>query len=655
MNVHVIFLSVIIQLPNKVYSMADTCPSNSRFIMNGLLCVCNREGAWSRVSCSLIGRREPCAPAEVHRHGCSRCTCHRGNLICDHTLCPVESATLTASSNLSYFGPSCSPFRSYYFNCSLCVCPASGKTSEAQCIVDLSCPMMGSLNRSRSSVQNVCLANVIYLFPCLQCLCSERGTFVYEKCVEKCYKSIGRTPRRCMPGSMYRVNCSVCRCPENGIHDDIFCVKVECNGKTTRSIVRTLPAKASCTPHAFTEPICYYCDCSPDGVVDDRSCIEIECPKIIPTRRKYTSTCSPGEVTPLCVECFCLRNGNIRNEFCTRNCSDRKKIAILETILKENFNLIDDKRIVKIKENEKCEPNFLYLDDNSRYCLCLKGNSSSKACTLYYRHTVEPAPHQYTNVEIDYNASCKPITLVEFGCNVCYCSKTGKIDPKWCTIDDCEAIKKTQESHWSYPVKVPSAESKSTCEPGAISRMQCNFCICPENGLSKDRVCTKNYCEQHQSVSDDAFVCDPLAYYRVDCNVCLCPKDGLKNVAKCTKNVCESNFLRSDLSCTPGHLFVEDCNICVCPISGKKEDTACTNHACEKRSWKVLKAANVHMSPMNLKRNLDVCFRGEEFIQGCNLCLCPEDGFKNYAICEDMACDQESPYQNFTTALVTEN
>ncbi|XP_023951717.2 uncharacterized protein LOC112055755 [Bicyclus anynana] len=199
------------------------------------------------------------------------------------------------------------------------------------------------------------------------------------------------------------------------------------------------------------------------------------------------------------------------------------------------------------------------------------------------------------------------------------------------------------ESHKSHANPESVDDSTGVCTPGSISRVKCNFCICSDGGVLGEQACTKNNCFENIKITNEKFVCEPLDYYEVDCNICLCPPNGLKNVAKCTKNSCEKSALRSD-SCIPGHLFSDDCNVCVCPPNGNKADRVCTNNTCSGSRWRISKSSisllenQVHD---DATRNLDVCFPGEEFSMGCNICLCPDLGLKVYASCERIICNEK--------------
>ncbi|VVC92286.1 unnamed protein product [Leptidea sinapis] len=194
-----------------------------------------------------------------------------------------------------------------------------------------------------------------------------------------------------------------------------------------------------------------------------------------------------------------------------------------------------------------------------------------------------------------------------------------------------------------------------------MSKVKCNFCICPDSGILSERVCTKNNCYELDTQYFDAvqFTCEPLSYYEVDCNVCLCPRVGIKNIAKCTQNQCERNFLRSS-DCTPSTLFTDVCNVCVCPPNGDTSDRACTKHQCS------VAPLSIYEPPQSLLqneaedkkiRNLDLCFPGEEFTEGCKICVCPELGLKMYANCDDTQCKEQhsnNSTSNFESLMTDE-
>ena len=571
--------------------------------------------------------------------------------MCTNTECAEEGVTKKVTKRATGSELWCTPFRSYYINCSLCVCPASGKMSEARCATDSSCMLKGPDLSLDAIAQNVCIPKVMYLFNCLHCLCSDDGFFVQNKCVETCHKA--PEPAKCIPGTFYRVDCNVYRCPENGVPDENLRTKSNCGKQPNplKSLISLRNVTTACTPNKYTKPKCIYCECSSRGEVNESSCLEQECFKI----KNYNydsvkSTCSPGELVPTCMECFCLKNGLTLEKYCTRVCSLQNKLIMLERVLKETISQVERSVIKDILGSESCDPSSVFIDEG-RYCLCPdNGNANFKLCTSVTDDS-GPKKAQRFRVDkanfIDYNITCEPNTFVEFGCNTCYCTKDGKVEEKWCTFDDCDAKQTIQDSHKDIGApKHTSTESMATCVPGSIAKVDCNFCICSASGLIKDRACTNNTCSGQSKPISNEFVCEPSAYYTVDCNICFCATDGIKNVDKCTKNQCENNFLRSD-SCTAGELFSDDCNICVCPPNGDKNDKACTNRTCAevdtpwKKIFKLSQSLLGNQVEEDTTRNLEVCFPGEEFESGCKLCVCPEMGLKEYASCTPVSCTKE--------------
>ncbi|XP_022818757.1 uncharacterized protein LOC111351187 [Spodoptera litura] len=628
-----------------------TCMPNTQFLMNGRLCYCNSMGRWSEGTCQTIGRRQTCQPGQIIWEECSQCICQdNGKLLCTDTEC-TDDATKKNTTNFEIGSELwCTPFRSYYINCSLCVCPASGKMSEARCATDSSCSLKGPNVSLDMITQNVCIPKVMYLFSCLHCLCSDEGYFIQNKCVETCHK-LPKSARRCIPRTFYRVDCNVHRCPETGVPDETMRTKTNCNKKlnplTTLANLRNITM--ACTPNKYTKPKCIYCECNSQGVVNESSCLEQECLKIQDFKYdSVKSTCSPGELVPTCMECFCPRNGLTTEKYCTRVCSFQNKLIMLERVLKDASTSVERNTVKDVIGADTCDPNSLILDQG-RYCLCPEnGNVHLKLCTSVTDMISAPKRTQRVLIDktsiIDYNVTCEPNTFIEFGCNTCYCTKDGKIDAKWCTFDDCEAKNTIQESHRSRtePVKT---QTMATCVAGSITKVDCNFCICSPSGLVKDRACTNNTCSGKFKAVVNEFACEPSSYYTVDCNICFCGTEGIKNVNKCTKNQCETNFLRSD-SCSPGELFSDDCNICVCPPNGDKKDKACTNRTCSESEtpWKKIFKLSQNLAGNQVvedsTKNLNLCFPGEEFQSDCKICICPDVGLKEYASCTPTTCEK---------------
>lgn len=607
----------------------------------------------------MIGRRHACQPGQIIWEECRQCICQEnGKLLCTNTECNED--VMETRATLRFGSPNwCIPFKSYYVNCTLCVCPASGKMAEARCVKDSSCVLKGTYTSFDMVPQTICIPKVMYLFPCLNCLCSDEGQFFKSKCTETCQKS-PLSAKRCIPKSFYTVDCNICRCPDNGSPENNICSKLTCTQSPKfTSLINLRNKTLACVPNKFTKPRCVYCECNSNGHVNELACIEQECLKLEDFNYEaIKSTCTPGEMVPACVECFCPQSKLTIERYCTRVCSPQNRLAVIESMLKEKVSLIDRNTVKETMSTDSCEPNSLFLDQG-RYCLCSDtGNTNYKHCTSILENAVPKKPSKVfmgrdmtSPQKINYNISCEPNTYIEFDCNSCYCTKNGKIDPKWCTNDNCDAKKVIMDSNIKArsggPKELKEPVPITTCVPGSISKKDCNFCICGSSGLMADTVCTKNVCNALQEPSGQDLHCDPSSYYTVDCNMCYCPSDGVRNVEKCTKHQCEVNFLRTS-SCKPGQMFSSDCNICVCPPNGEKKDKICTNRTCFeydapwKKIFKISQSVLRNHLVEETTKNFEPCYPGEEFEVGCKVCVCPDMGLKEYASCNPMLCDSQT-------------
>ncbi|XP_063542370.1 uncharacterized protein LOC134750995 isoform X1 [Cydia strobilella] len=640
-----LFHYLIVYIPLILHFSEGTCVPNTQFFLNDRICYCDGKGQWTEASCHKL-----CTPGQTVWHGCSQCVCQdNGQLLCNNINCSEDQKTIPATKAINSIGHWCTPLRIYYVDCNVCVCPESGRTANVHCVKDNSCTALRtpSISDLLASNKNTCKPSVLYVFHCLQCLCSDEGIFSLNNCIETCpSKSKPSLSRTCTPHSFYRNDCNVCLCPSDGIHSDSSCTQEVCDGTFRFKVLQALTSETKmCIPHQFTSPQCLYCHCNPDGTINQQTCLELNCLKTYLYEYSVRSTCSPGEMVPFCTECFCLRNGSTHHDYCTRGCSYRNKILALEKVFRDskNHQLLEWHAFDTTSNALTCEQNSIYVE-NDKHCLCPDSHTKEKSCLVAVKKSLnleDPVlkfDFKESKINIDFNKPCMPSTFIEFDCNTCFCSKNGSIDPDWCTYDDCEAIRIIQEAQKAHG---PVAKELPTCTPGSITEISCKFCICPDNGLSKDRACTKNRCGDVEAVTaTDNFDCDPLEYYEVDCNICLCPNDGTKNVAKCTKNICEDNFLRSG-ACVPGKLFSEECNICICPPDGTKSDRVCTKHDCKKANttWKkIYQYSNsiIEELPDNgdvSEKKLDHCFPGEQFTIDGHFCVCPEMGFRMYATC----------------------
>ncbi|KAL4703749.1 hypothetical protein ACJJTC_017537 [Scirpophaga incertulas] len=471
--------------------------------------------------------------------------------------------------------------------------------------------------------------------------------------------NLSESVRRCLSRTFYRKSCNVCWCSESGMTDENTCTNSVCDHNSKfKSLDYLINSTNKCQPNSFSKPRCIYCTCSTNGYMNKYACLELDCLKTDDFSYNASAyNCGPGEMVPVCLECFCLANGMTNKTYCSEVCSQKSKLHIIEKVwtdAKKNANIIAKDEITRTVKNDSCEPNTIYLDQD-RHCLCPEsGRAQYELCTSdthFLDAALKGDGNKNKRTETSLNSSCLPNTFVEFDCNTCYCSKNGTIDPKWCTYDDCQA-KKTVESRLKKDSYIRSVNVNNSCISGIITIVDCNYCICPESGLLKHKACTNIKCTDVRDVVNYIFTCEPLGYYLVDCKVCLCPQNGIKNVNMCTKNMCDKVLLRSD-SCTPGEFFSKDCNVCVCPPNGVKTDKVCTNHICIETEdpWnntlKISQSVLGSHKPTFENRDLDVCFSGEQYEVGCQVCVCPDVGLRSYAKCID-TCEDAVEHANNT-------
>ncbi|XP_011305491.1 protease inhibitors isoform X2 [Fopius arisanus] len=76
------------------------------------------------------------------------------------------------------------------------------------------------------------------------------------------------------------------------------------------------------------------------------------------------------------------------------------------------------------------------------------------------------------------------------------------------------------------------------CVPGSQFKIECNYCICLDNGTP---ACTRQLCEERPKARSmslvEADMCVPGETYKDGCNFCTCLVGGIPD---CTKMICRS-------------------------------------------------------------------------------------------------------------------
>lgn len=165
------------------------------------------------------------------------------------------------------------------------------------------------------------------------------------------------------------------------------------------------------------------------------------------------------------------------------------------------------------------------------------------------------------------------------------------------------SIKLSNRFYCSTGILVTSARQLPTteveCEPGTNFKIDCNRCICLEDGRA---ACTKKLCRSVKSA-----LCTPGEHFKVRCNDCACLDDGS---TVCTEKLCGDESGIVEKLCIPGEVFKKGCNTCICLDDGQP---ACTKIFCPRRASAI--------------REPDTCLPGRTFmLNDCVKCDCSLGG-----------------------------
>ncbi|GBP55956.1 hypothetical protein EVAR_97669_1 [Eumeta japonica] len=198
---------------------------------------------------------------------------------------------------------------------------------------------------------------------------------------------------------------------------------------------------------------------------------------------------------------------------------------------------------------------------------------------------------------------CRPDEVFEIDCNVCRCNPDGESFS--CTRRLCARDPPTVGVAEVYPdeqnttlTRRPRRQVNSkglvkTCLPGQEFRVDCNKCLCDNEG--QDFSCTRLDCaalnnhnggtrNKREVVQQAVNHCEPGTVFDQGCNVCRCTSDGRHatcSLKKCSIKPSEEEESQSDpnFRCTPGEQFTRTCNDCTCSADGLA--VFCTLRLCE--------------------------------------------------------------------------
>ncbi|CAK1543505.1 unnamed protein product [Leptosia nina] len=410
--------------------------------------------------------------------------------------------------------------------------------------------------------------------------------------------------------------------------------------KTTESSTfEDVRIEEECLPRSEWQSNCHSCRCSDAGRA---ICTKLDvCDKGIfgePLKCKPQTSFKRD-----CNTCRCLDNGLV---LCTlKGCS--------------KLTIPDESKILPGKE---CSPGTRWKS-RCNECVCSPEgltNCSKNDC-----------PGQENEPEMH----CAPDSIWKDDCNSCWCTTSGYA---MCTRIGCslnvvtnwnpkpnKKVENTtpQAIHMQLltnnrPYTTHKIEKRDVCTSGAILQVDCNICICSEDGVQI--TCTARPCfgsnddlnEQKNQltklIETNSFdnqlsnrkrtICKPNSLFKLSCNECECAVDGLSY--SCTADDCDERSITDDVEvfkeedgpdhierhsvCKPRGTFHMGCNTCQCNVDGT--NYSCTNKPCPlPDDVEIFKELEAPKSVFNATKAI-VCSANRMFIKDCNTCWCNKDG-----------------------------
>ncbi|KAJ0171386.1 hypothetical protein K1T71_012936 [Dendrolimus kikuchii] len=363
---------------------------------------------------------------------------------------------------------------------------------------------------------------------------------------------------QCLPGSEWESNCHSCRCTESG--------RSRCQKKDVcESGILGEPIR--CKPYTSFQRGCRTCMCTAIGQVLCSPCTESTLGReqaesadkeesLIPIIRSSLSTnksvvCVANRMfIKDCNTCWCNEDGT--SYFCTRRVCVEENPDELRGEDKEEGS--EKLRIIK----KQCKPNEVFeLDCNM--CRC-NPDGQSYSCT---RRACFELPDDFKNLTLsrktrrasqqsDAPKTCQPGQEFRMDCNKCLCDNEGQDFS--CTRIDCNAVNNNHQAAAFTQTRTKREASEKVsggCNPGELFARGCNMCRCSSNG--QVAACTLKQCpsdkdgeaDRQATDLDPSFRCNAGEQFKQDCNDCTCSADG-KSVF-CTLRLCDMD-LTPDIS-----------------------------------------------------------------------------------------------------------
>ncbi|KAM3961421.1 uncharacterized protein ACR2FA_004536 isoform 2-T2 [Aphomia sociella] len=481
-------------------------------------------------------------------------------------------------------GKQCAAGTYWKTQCNVCMCETSGIAT---------CTKVGCENE-RSMV---CAPGSRWMNDCNACSC-ENGQPIctLQACPTSASKgssihkeaSLVKEGRECAPGTTWETECNTCMCSPKGYP---MCTLNSCPNERQMRCASETFWQNECNSCACNDgqPICTTADCS--------SAIKtsyIELPEPLPE----VTECVPGSSWKTeCDDCSCQLNGHA---LCSNLRCQNDPVVFEESTTKKNIELTNSSQPVKPVISNKtvvCVANRMFIRDCNT-CWCNDDGTSffctRKVCIPELPDTEnnEEKPEELRIIQRE----CRPNEVFELDCNMCRCNPDGKSFS--CTRRACaEHSDDVQNSTLVRKVRDISREPAKACQPGSEFRMDCNKCLCDNEG--QDFSCTRIDCNAQNNNNNGglrskrditekiASDCTPGTVFEKGCNVCRCTGKG---EALCTTNKCKDHTeeatntvqeseVDSNFRCNPGEQFNFECNDCTCSADGK--GVFCTLRFCD--------------------------------------------------------------------------
>ncbi|XP_064075131.1 uncharacterized protein LOC113391502 isoform X1 [Vanessa tameamea] len=356
---------------------------------------------------------------------------------------------------------------------------------------------------------------------------------------------------------------------------------------TARRDSNKLPVGLECLPGSRWKSKCNSCTCSEDG---HPACTDMACPG---QEDEPELTCSPDTAWKVdCNTCSCSSEGHA---MCTRmGCG---LFSVIDFNPSGDENEEDKSELVLRSSSNKsvvCAANRMFVKDCNT-CWCNEDGTSyfctRKVCIAELPDDLnEEKPENLQEIK----RKCRPDEVFELDCNTCRCSQDGTSFS--CTRKACMPDEKGKHVSLNRRIRATSQGTQKACQPGQEFRMDCNKCLCNNEG--QDYSCTRIDClalnsngnsgvrTKREATTKVKTECEPGSVFNQGCNPCRCTDDG--NHATCALKRCkedanetDKNLPESDPSfrCNPGEQYKRDCNDCTCSADGKS--VFCTLRFCD--------------------------------------------------------------------------